>query len=80
MPRSVLTVVAQRVLAAPLVAFLADEGVEAWVESDDCGGVDPALMFSNGVRVEVRPEQLARAQELLTLWEQADILPPDFEG
>jgi hypothetical protein len=73
-----LTLVEHRALAVPLVEFLADHGVAAWVESDDCGGVDPALAFSNGVRVMVRPEAAVQARELLVAWEAAEpLLPPD---
>jgi|GEM_PF-2057313 len=74
---SSLTLVEHRALAVPLIEFLADHGVKAWIESDDCGGVDPALAFSNGVRVTVPPAALAAARELLAAWNAAEpLLPP----
>ncbi len=66
-----LTSVAQRCLAAPLVAFLADQGIEARVSSDDCGGVDPALAFALGVGIQVPAEDLEAAETALAEFDNA---------
>lgn len=41
------------------------EGVEAFVSSDDCGTVDPALTFARGVRLLVDVGDRERAEEIL---------------
>ena len=74
---AVLTLVQHRVLAEPLVALLADNDIAAFVKSDDCGGVDPALAFSNGTRVMVQPVDLPRARHLLLAYENAPQLDPE---
>ncbi len=72
-----LTLVQHRVLAEPIVALLADNGIRSFVSSDDCGGLDPALQFANGVRVLVDPADLARARHLLLAYENAPHLLPE---
>jgi hypothetical protein len=72
-----LTLVEHRALAEPILALLADNGIRAFVNSDDCGGVDPALAFANGTRVMVAPEDLPRARSLLLAYENAPQIPPD---
>lgn len=72
-----LTLVEHRALAEPIVALLQDNGIPSFVQSDDCGGVDPALAFANGTRVMVRPEDLARARQLLLAYENASFEFPD---
>lgn len=66
-----LTLVPNRTLAVPLVDLLADNGIRSFVQSDDCGGVDPALAFSNGTRILVDPRDLAAARRLLMAYENA---------
>ena len=63
--------VAHRSLATPILDLLADNGIDAFVKSDDCGGVDPALAFSNGTLVMVAPQNLERARELHAQFEAA---------
>jgi hypothetical protein len=46
-------------------SFLDGHGVEAWVTSDDCGSVDPALGLVRGACLVVAGENAARAEELL---------------
>ena len=46
-------------------SFLDGHGVEAWVTSDDCGSVDPALGLVRGACLMVAGENAARAEELL---------------
>lgn len=74
-----LTLIEHRALAEPIVALLADNGIDSFVKSDDCGGVDPALAFANGTRIMVDPSDLPQARELLAAYEAAPRLEPDFE-
>lgn len=69
--------VTQRVFAEPIVHFLADNGISARVQSDDCGGVDPALNFTSGTRIQVASEDAVRAKELIDEWEAAPFAEPD---
>jgi hypothetical protein len=46
-------------------SFLDGHGIEAWVTSDDCGSVDPALGLVRGACLVVAGENAARAEELL---------------
>jgi hypothetical protein len=46
-------------------SFLDGHGIEAWVTSDDCGSVDPALGLVRGACLVVSDEDAARAEELL---------------
>jgi hypothetical protein len=46
-------------------SFLDGHGIEAWVTSDDCGSVDPALGLVRGACLAVREEHAALAAELL---------------
>jgi hypothetical protein len=46
-------------------SFLDGHGIEAWVTSDDCGSVDPALGLVRGACLVVAEEHAARAAELL---------------
>jgi hypothetical protein len=47
-------------------AFLEGHDVEAFVESDDCGAVDPALAFVRGVKLTVDEEFGELAARLLS--------------
>jgi hypothetical protein len=40
-------------------------GIESLIRSDDGGGLQPGLAFSNGVEVVVSAEDLERADEIL---------------
>ena len=46
-------------------SFLDGHGIGAWVTSDDCGSVDPALGLVRGACLVVADEDAARADELL---------------
>jgi len=46
-------------------SFLDGHGIEAWVTSDDCGSVDPALGLVRGACLVVAGEDAARASQLL---------------
>ncbi|TNE43590.1 MAG: hypothetical protein EP343_32765 [Deltaproteobacteria bacterium] len=60
-----LTHAPNRALAQPLIDFLDYHDIEAIVQSDDCGGVDPALNFINGTRILVWKVDYERAQTFL---------------
>ncbi len=47
-------------------AFLEGHGIEAYIESDDCGAVDPALAFGRGVKLTVEEASRERAARLLS--------------
>jgi hypothetical protein len=46
-------------------AKLESAGVESFLSGDDCGGMRPALTFTNGVKLIVRADQAARAADIL---------------
>lgn len=46
-------------------AYLAQEGIEAIIQSDDGGGTMPYLSFSNGVKIYVAQGDLEKAQGLM---------------
>ena len=47
-------------------AFLEGHGIEAFVDSDDCGAVDPALAFVRGVKLLVDEGSRETADRLLS--------------
>ena len=50
------------------------EGVEAFIEKDDCGGMMPFFQSVNGVRLTVSESDAEAASRILA---QADGLPPE---
>ena len=72
--------VPHRALAQPLVDLLLDHGIAAWVNSDDCGGVDPALNFVHGTHVMVPEHEVVQAAALVKQFEDAPRLPPTLVG
>jgi len=56
-------------------SFLDGHGIEAWVTSDDCGSVDPALGLMRGACLVVAGENAARAEELLASPPEPPIQP-----
>ncbi len=51
--------------------LLLDEGIEAIVSADDCGGYRPHLTFGMGaVKLLVKESDLAKAQEVLKVLEE----------
>ena len=73
-----LTEIPHRVFAQPIVELLRDNGIDARVQADDMGGLDPALAFVAGVRVLVKRAQLPEALLLLGQFEAAP--EPDWES
>lgn len=71
-----LTTAPHRALAEPIAELLQDHGIHAWVKSDDCGGVDPALNFVNGTHVMVPRTDLEHGRELLAEFEAAAPMMP----
>jgi len=57
--------VPNRTLAQPIVDLLADNDIPARVQSDDCGGLDPALAFVLGTWVEVPAEHADAARAVV---------------
>ena len=51
---------------------LSGSGIEALVESDDCGALDPALGFGRGVQLFVAEEGLDRAADVMS-----QVVPPE---
>ena len=45
--------------------LLEANGIEAFVVSDDCGAVDPALQFGRGANLLVAEKDFARADQLV---------------
>ena len=42
-------------------------GIESMLQSDDAGGLRPAMAFSNGVDLLVRPDDAAAARDVIDL-------------
>jgi hypothetical protein len=49
---------------------LQSEGIDAFVSKDDCGGMEPYLQFSSGVRLLVPKSRVRAARKLLGLPEE----------
>ncbi len=71
---TMLTQAPHRALAEPIVELLKDHGINAWIQSDDCGGVDPALNFTNGTHVMVPTESVEQSRQLLQEFRDANPL------
>ncbi len=59
-------------LASIAASRLESEGIETIIQKDDVGGAYPALQMSRGVRLLVKPEDVPRAEEILTEIEAED--------
>ena len=55
----------QRTEAELIYSVLDAAGINATVQSDDCGTVDPALAFARGVKIIVDMENFDQAKEVL---------------
>jgi Putative prokaryotic signal transducing protein len=44
---------------------LESAGIKSFLSGDDCGGLRPAMTFTNGIKLVVRAEDVARAAEIL---------------
>ena len=62
--------------AAIVRELLFSNGIEAYVSSDDCGSVDPALSFARGVQLYVAEEDASRAEQVI---EEARMEIPEEE-
>ncbi|HKQ62258.1 MAG TPA: DUF2007 domain-containing protein [Candidatus Polarisedimenticolaceae bacterium] len=51
--------------------LLLANGIDAVVNSDDCGAVDPALSFGRGVQLLVAEEDVAQAEQAVLESEHA---------
>jgi hypothetical protein len=63
--RIVLRQVSYRAEAEIVRELLQVNGIEAFVVSDDCGAVDPALQFGRGANLLVAESDFTRAAQLL---------------
>lgn len=45
--------------------LLLANGIESYLNSDDCGSVDPALAFARGVQLFIGEEDAALAEQVL---------------
>ena len=63
--RSVLREFSSRGDAEIVRELLLAHGIEAFVVSDDCGSVDPALSFGRGVQLLVGSEDLEEARAIV---------------
>ncbi len=53
-------------------------GIDAFIRSDDAGGLHPGMWTARGVALLVRPEDATRAEEVLnTFIGPVEIEPPD---
>jgi hypothetical protein len=57
--------------AEPLRSFLEASGIEAFVGSDDCAALDPALGMVRGSTLSVWERDVEQAEALLAAVEQA---------
>jgi hypothetical protein len=44
---------------------LESEGIKSFLSGDDCGGLRPAMTFTNGIKLVVRADRATRAEEIL---------------
>ena len=61
----VLRTYASEAIASIAHSRLGFEGIEAYIQKDDCGGAYPSLQMAGGVRLLVKPEDLEDAREIL---------------
>jgi hypothetical protein len=65
----VLRTYTSEALASVANSRLGFEGIEAYIQKDDCGGAYPSLQFSRGVRLLVKPEDKEDAEKILNQME-----------
>jgi len=63
--RIVLRQFSYRAEAEIVRELLQANGIEAYVVSDDCGAVDPALQFGRGANLLVAEDDADRARQLI---------------
>ena len=44
---------------------LESAGIKSFLSGDDCGGLRPAMTFTNGIKLVVRADRATRAEEIL---------------
>ena len=76
--RVILRSFSYRAEAEIVCEFLGSNGIEAFVNSDDCGAVDPALQFGRGAEVLVNACDREAAERLIEE-SLADALTDDFD-
>jgi hypothetical protein len=77
--RIVLRSFSYRAEAEIVRELLASNGIAAFVNSDDCGSVDPALQFGRGAEVLVSADDREAAERLIEE-SVADALNPDDDA
>ncbi len=55
--------------------LLAENGIEALISKDDCGGMMPNLQVSTGVRLYVLPRDVEKSENLLKMLSNENISP-----
>lgn len=60
-------------LASLAASRLGSEGIDAHIQKDDCGGAYPSLQMAGGVRLLVKPEDLADAEKILSEMEAEEV-------
>jgi hypothetical protein len=68
----VLRTFSSRGEAQSVQAVLSGSGIETFIESDDCGALDPALSFGRGVQLLVAEEDVDRAADVMS-----QVVPPE---
>ena len=63
-----------RYVAEPVAQLLRANGIEAFICSDDAGGVHPPLGMANGTEIMVPAPRLEEAMALLAAYEEAPLL------
>jgi len=77
MPRLVpLVRMPDRYIAEPVAQLLRANGIEAFIYSDDAGGVHPPLGMAYGTEIKVPESRLEEAKALLAAYEQAPLVEP----
>jgi Putative prokaryotic signal transducing protein len=60
-------------IASIAASRLGSEGIDAYIRKDDVGGAYPALQMTRGVRLLVKPDDLAAAEKILNEMEAEDL-------
>lgn len=58
--------------------LLEDNGIDAYLRRDDCGGMEPQLQITEGIKLMVDSTQLNSAKEILSKY-QVEQLEKPFE-
>jgi hypothetical protein len=63
-----------RYVAEPVAQLLRAHGIEAFICSDDAGGVHPPLGLTNGTEIKVPASRLEEAMALLAAYQEAPLV------